>query len=134
MNNKELMEFFEQIAQNSNCFDRELMLRKANKEYKKSEFFKKTWMPIGKAFMLYQANAFNSLGRLINNTAVSALLSGDTFVMRTALEKFFAEFDTSSLDGIAEYLINQFESLSLDSASSINTLSLLIKELQKIAH
>ena len=129
MNNQELNEFFAEIAQCSNCFDRELMLRAKTKEYKKSDFFKKTWMPIHKAFLIYQANAFNSLSCILNSPAIAALATGDTLVIRTELEKFLVDFDTSSLDDIIDYFVNKLGEAALDTSSLINTFKSAVKDL-----
>lgn len=56
MNNLELERHFQEIAAKANVFDRRIALKKFKKEYKKSEFFRITRIPVYRAFTFYQAN------------------------------------------------------------------------------
>lgn len=100
MNNTELMSFFQELESESNCFNLIENLKKANKQYKKSSFFKHTKMPIGKAYNLFQTQGILKLCRFINSPLVQTMLQGDTFLLRTQLQEFLLGFDTTCLEPI----------------------------------
>ena len=53
MNNTELLTQFHVIAGKSNIFDICCELKKFNKQYKKSEFYKQTKLPINSAYKIF---------------------------------------------------------------------------------
>lgn len=55
MNNIELELKFKEILSKSNTLDSMIELKKIKKEYKKSDFYKETKLPINKAFKLYNS-------------------------------------------------------------------------------
>lgn len=111
MNNEQLVELFQRINKTSNCFDRELQLRKAKKEYKKSDFYKQTHYSIHKAFLLFNANALNTISAFLNSSMVQSLLRGNKTAFVVELEHLIDGFDYTKLDAIFKYLSDQFTNL-----------------------
>ena len=60
MNNKELVQMFAEIAKIPNTFDRYVQLKNKKKEYKKSEFYKATHMPMLKAYQWMVADSVSA--------------------------------------------------------------------------
>ena len=128
MNNKELLELFIEIEKNNNCFDRFLALKKKSKEYKKSLFYKQTRVSIFKAYRIYQANVFSGLSAIMNNPVVYDLARGDMLLLRLQLENFLADFDTTKLDTIMDYIEDKINSLNLDNINVTTKLEQVMKE------
>ena len=93
MSNTELMQFFEEVANMKNPFDRFLAIKAKEKDYKKSEFCKKTWMPIFKAYEWFVSNAL-----------VETIYKAKTLVSADRL----GEFLTDTLDHISPDAIEDF--------------------------
>ena len=114
MNNAELVTLFTTINKTTNCFDRELKLRQARKEYKKSDFYKNTHYSIHRAYYLFNLNWLNTLSAFVNSPAFEALARGNKAVFAAEIEQLLTSFDYSKLDGIFEYLAQHFEKLVSD--------------------
>ena len=114
MNNEQLVELFQRINKNTNCFDREIALKKAKKQYKKSNFYKQTHYPIQKAFLLFNMNGFNTLMAFLNSPMLQSLMRGNKVAFVVELEQLLDGFDYTKIDKIFEYLSKHLSSLVLE--------------------
>ena len=119
MNNEQLFELFQKIDESTNCFDRAIALKQAKKQYRKSDFYKQTLMPIHKAYEMYQIRGVLDLCALLNTPTVRTFISGDTLLMRLKVQNFFAEFDTSVLEPIFEYVLEKLNDVATISGEDI---------------
>ena len=113
MTNEQLVELFQRINKTTNCFDREIQLKKATKEYKKSEFYKQTHYSIRRAFNLYTMNGLNTLTALLNSSLLQNMMRGNKAALAVEFEELLDHFDTTKLDRIFEYLSKHFSDLAL---------------------
>ena len=111
MNNEELVGLFQRINKMSNCFDRELELRKAKKVYKKSDFYKQTHYSIYKAFTLFNLNAFNTVSAFLNSSMIQSLLRGNKTAFVVELEQLLDGFDYTKLDAMFKYFSDNLTAL-----------------------
>ena len=130
MNNKELFSFFQEIDKAGNCFDKEIALRKADKEYRKSDFFKQTRYSIHNAYNVYSLNALSSVVAFINSRPVQNLLKGDYAAIQVELENLIEGIDYTKLDGFFAYLEEKIQYLLKDNDKLKIDLENLIKEFQ----
>lgn len=114
MNNQELLQLFKDINKYSNCFDRELALKKMKKQYKKSQFYKQTRYSIHKAYILFCANGFNTLSALLNSTIVSDLVRSDTADLQARLETFIEGIDLSVFDSLLDKIGEKIMGMELN--------------------
>lgn len=128
MNNNELVSLFKEIDTNDNCFDRALALKNATKQYKKSDFYKQTKMSIYKAYKIYQLNSTYVVAALLNNPIVTSLARGDTLLLRLEIENLMADFDTTKLDNIFNYIEEKIDNLEIDTTKIGVELQGLVKE------
>jgi hypothetical protein len=131
MNNKELMKLFQSISKSGNCFDRELAMRKAKKEYKKSEFYKQTHMSMAKAYLLYLMNPADALITLLNSHVVQELCHGNIAALLVELEDFLENFDYTKLDGLFAYIEEKINTLNIDSSNLQIILDKAVKDFQE---
>lgn len=113
MNNQELMEFFQTVNNNNNCFDCVVALKKIKKQYHKSEFFKQTHMPLKQAYKIFQYNGILKLCQFLNSPMIQTVLSGDSLLLRLYVQNFLADFDTSALEPIFNFIENKINNFDL---------------------
>ena len=128
MDNNELTSLFQEIDKNDNCFDKAIALKNAKKQYKQSAFYKQTRMSIYKAYKIYQSNSILVLSALLNNPIISSLVRGDTLLLRLEIENLMADFDTSKLDNVFNYIEEKINNLDIDTTRVSVELQGLIKE------
>lgn len=131
MENKELLSLFTEIDKLDNGFDRHLALRDKRKEYKKSDFYKRTKMSIFRAYRIYQADGLSNLLAFINSPVIRTLIKGDTFLLRLNVENFLADFDLDKIDRVIDHILNRFDELELDTSNITTELQKLIKEFSR---
>ena len=128
MDNNELTSLFQEIDKNDNCFDKAIALKNAKKQYKQSAFYKQTRISIYKAYKIYQSNSILVLSALLNNPIISSLVRGDTLLLRLEIENLMADFDTSKLDNVFNYIEEKINNLDIDTTRVSVELQGLIKE------
>lgn len=114
MNNQELFECFKLISQQETSLDVACELKKFNKKYKQSTFYKQTKMPINEAYKVFLANAFIDLTKMMQQPMIQALVHGKLTDLALLMEDFLTTFDYTKLDGFFVYLLNKFENLNID--------------------
>lgn len=93
MDNKQLVELFNSIITNKNSFDRLLQLKSIKKEYKKSEFYKKTHLSLLKAYEWFVKDSLSTEAMTIKRFTDS---------------QYLGEFLTDLLDNIAPDAVETF--------------------------
>ena len=131
MDNIVLFEKFKEIGKISNCFDRELALKAFKKEYKKSQFYKKTHYSVNKAYYLVMSNVLSNISIGLQSDFMLALTSGNYGKILSIIESTIEEFDYTCLDNFFEYLQKGFEELITDNNLSQETLNELTKKLKE---
>lgn len=107
MNNLQLKELFDSILSLPTSFDRILKLQQIKKQYRASDFFKQTHMPIYKAYELF-----------IKDSIATELM----LIKRFANADYVGEYITDTLDHIAPDTIQDFAERIVD---AFNTNELL---------
>lgn len=130
MNNEQLFQLFQAIDQNTNCFDRALALKKAKKQYRKSEFYKQTHYSIYTAYKIYCNNAVNTISAFLNSRVVQQLSRGNYAALQVELEDFIAGFDMTKLDNILDYIGMKLNDLALNNDDAQNTLKEMLNNFQ----
>lgn len=130
MNNKELFSFFQEIDKMGNCFDKELALRAKDREYRKSDFFKKTRYSIQNAYKIYSFNAIGSIISFINSRPIQNLLKGDYAAIQVEIEHLIEGIDYTKLDGFFAYLEEKITFLLKDNDKLKLELDKIIKNFQ----
>ena len=134
MNNEQLFQLFQSIDKNANCFDRTVALKKAKKQYKKSEFYKQTHYPIQVAYKIYCGNALNTLSALLNSRVIQSLSRGNYAALQVELEDFISGFDLTKLDYILDYVGMKLDSFAGDKDAMQNKLEEMLKNFQESLH
>lgn len=111
MNNEQLFQLFQSIDKHTNCFDRAIALKKAKKEYKRSDFYKQTHYSIQVAYKIYNANAINTISAFLNSRVVQCLSRGNYAALQVELEEFIGGIDLTKLDYILDYIGMKLDSL-----------------------
>lgn len=124
MNNKELFERFSAIAQN-NPFDAVVELKHFRKEYKQSEFFKATKMPLCKAYKMFTETLglklYFTVSKLLNVSALSDKVS-----------EFLMGIDEEAFEHLIEVVMNKFNLNNIsDETGEIKDLVEALKTLNK---
>ena len=105
MNNKELFERFSQITQN-NPFDTAMELKNLRKEYRKSDFYKATRMPLHKAYKMYVET---SMVRIFSE--ICSFLNLDT--LKQKANNFLLGIDVGSIEHFFDVIKEKFNLESL---------------------
>ena len=117
MTNAELFQLFTRIQRESkNLFDVTLKLKQVRKQYRKSEFYRSTHMPINKAYEMFAANTIHEIIKFVNKDSIIQFIRGDFTLLREEIETLVENFDYSLLDGIFNKLeekIAEFDVASL---------------------
>lgn len=114
MNNQQLYERFSLISKQANSLDIACELKKINKEYKKSSFYKQTRLSIDKAYKIFLADGYVQVIRFLQQPIIQAMIKGDLGELAMQLEEFMSVFDYTKLDGLFVYLADKFENLNID--------------------
>lgn len=122
MNNQELFKQFADISKTSNSLDLFCELKKIEKQYKKSDFYKQTKLNIINAYKIFAMDGFIRLNNILHNPLILALSKHDMAELSMLLEDFITMFDFNKLDGLFEYIRNKLESLNLDSTGAVDEL------------
>lgn len=130
MNNTELFELFRSISKESNCFDREIALKKLKKQYKKSYFYKQTKYSLHKAYIIYCLGAFSNITTLLNSELVTQICHGDMQYLQAKFEEFLDGVDVSKIEDIINKFSSQVESLVLNNGGLQKELEGVIKSFQ----
>lgn len=124
MTNKELFYYFSVVRQSDTVFDAYVELKGFKKEYKKSDFYKQTKMPLFKAYKLYldtfTTQLFNKIADFLDidklSIKFSEFLDG---VDENSLERFIqtilSKFNLDNLDtekGDLKNILDQIKSLT----------------------
>ncbi len=118
MTNTQLLELFKTIAEVDNCFDREIMLKKAKKQYKKSYFYRETKMNIHRAYAVFTLSGLSKIAAILSSPILSAFAKGDVKAIIEQIEEGIKNFDKASLDGIIAYVNDNF-STDLEAARAL---------------
>jgi hypothetical protein len=130
MNNKELITLFREINKLDNCFDREIALKKANKQYKKSVFYKSTHYSIRQAYQIFNFNSLNSLFSLLNSKTFTDLARGDIASLQASIETFIETFDMSVFDHIFAAINEKLSAMQGDTNILQSDLKNIMQEFQ----
>ena len=122
MNNQELFNKFTEISKTSNSLDLYCELKKMERQYKKSSFYKQTKLSIINAYKVFTMDGLIKINNLLHNSLISALANKDLAELSMMLEDFLSMFDYNKLDGLFIYIKNKLENLNLDSNSAIEEL------------
>lgn len=122
MNNQELFSKFTEISKTNNSLDLYCELKKMERQYKKSNFYKQTKLNIVNAYKIFTMDGFIKINNLLHNSLISALANNDLAELSMLLEDFLSMFDYNKLDGLFIYIKNKLENLNLDSNSAIEEL------------
>ena len=128
MDNQQLMSLFQEIYKQKNCFDQLELLKKYNKQYKKSSFYKNTRMSINKAYIMFQANGLLKLIGFLNSPMIQDIFEGDTMLLRIQIQEFLMNFDTSSLDPILDYITDKISNLAMDASGDLGSLKAVVNQ------
>ena len=124
MSNKELLIHFMAISQNSNIFDICCELKKFKKQYKTSDFYKITKMPIDTAYKMYiSTKGFMLYNKLDNwlepeflSDKINEVINGiDEEKLQNLMNKITQVFNLDNLDnekGELKQLINNLKILN----------------------
>ena len=98
MTNFELELAFEQVFKNDDCFDAFLALKALKKQYKKTDFYKQTHMPLNKAYSLYirqkGLNILRFIGQFTSVSEVGELITEYlNAVDKDTIEEFFGKIN-----------------------------------------
>lgn len=130
MNNQELVTLFRQINKLDNCFDREIALKQAKKQYKKSQFYKQTHYSIYRAYTIFSLNGINTLSALLNSQIVSDLARGNIAGLQAGIEQFVETFDLEVFNNLFTKIADKLTSMQGDTESLKNDLQNIMKEFQ----
>lgn len=122
MNNQELFSKFTEISKTNNSLDLYCELKKMERQYKKSSFYKQTKLSIINAYKIFTMDGLIKINNLLHNSLISALANKDLAELSMLLEDFLSMFDYNKLDGLFIYIKNKLENLNLDSNSTIEEL------------
>lgn len=122
MNNQELFSKFTKISKTSNSLDLYCELKKMERQYKKSSFYKQTRLSIVNAYKIFTMDGLIKINNLLHNSLISALANNDLAELSMLLEDFLSMFDYNKLDGLFIYIKNKLENLNLDSNGAIEEL------------
>jgi hypothetical protein len=128
MNNTELMDFFIDIDKIDNCFDKQIALKKANKLYKRSEYYKQTKHSINHAYIVFKTRGLDTISSFLTNPTIRHLLKGNIDLLRMDVEEFVGGFDFTKFDGMFAYLIEKADNLKSETLK--NELTTIMKEFQ----
>lgn len=128
MNNTELQQFFKDILDIDNCFDRVIELKRKNKEYKKSQFYKQTKISIHKAFTLFKLEFFNDIVKIINSPILNTIKTCDLDKLKDIIENFLSDIDPETYSELLDTIISKFMALDIKEAQSLNELKNVIRD------
>ena len=132
MNNNELLMLFKEIDKNDNCFDRAIALKKAKKQYRKSDFYKQMHYPITWAYKLYRSRNLDILCEIANNKVFADLLKGDFSSLQIELENMVDNFDYTVVENFIKYLSEKLTNIVQENELLDTDLGNKIKELKEL--
>lgn len=120
MTNNELVIEFSRVANIMDCFDFYLELKKLNKQYKTTPFYKNSRMNIKQAYGLFMKhkvfNIINFLNKITNVQDVGDLLNAyinaiDEDTLNEFLDKIVSVINIEQLKGLQDNLSNTIKEL-----------------------